>query len=81
MTSLKKFNAVFTPDKAGGFIVTIPTLPGCVTYGKNLSEAKKMAKDAIKAYLKSLERHGETLPSDEESYFTSVDIPFPAAYA
>lgn len=81
MTSLKKFNVVFTPDKSGGFIVTIPTLPGCVTFGKNLSEAKKMTKDAIKAYIKSLEKHGETVPSDEESYFTSVDVPFPVAYA
>lgn len=64
MTNLKKFNAVFTPDKTGGFIVTIPTLPGCVTFGKNLTEAKKMAKDAIKAYVKSLEKHGEIVPSD-----------------
>lgn len=81
MTSIKKFNIVFTPEKSGGFTVTVPTLPGCVTYGKNLSVAKKMAKDAIKAYLKSLEKHGETVPSDEESYFTSVDVPYPAAYA
>jgi len=81
MVNLKKYNAVFTPDKAVGFIVTIPTLPGCVTYGKNLSEAKKMAKDAIRVYLKSLEKHGEPVPSDEESYFASVDVPFPIAYA
>ena len=39
MISLKKYNIVFTPDKSG-FIVTVPSLPGCVTYGKTLSEAK-----------------------------------------
>lgn len=81
MTKIKKFNVIFTPEKTGGFTATIPTLPGCVTYGKNLSEAKKMAKDAIKAYLKSLKKHGEALPSDDESYFASVDVPFPIAYA
>lgn len=81
MTKIKKFNVIFTPEKTGGFTVTVPTLPGCVTYGKNLSEAKKMAKDAIKAFSKSLEKHGQTVPSDEESYFGSVDIPFPIAYA
>lgn len=81
MISIKKFNVVFTPEKSGGFIVTVPTLSGCVTYGKNLSQAKKMAQDAIKAYMKSLEKHGEAVPSDEESYFASVDVPFPIAYA
>lgn len=81
MVSIKKFNVVFSPEKSGGFTAIVPTLPGCVTFGKNLSEAKKMAKDAIKSYLTSLEKHGETVPSDDESYFTSVDVPFPIAYA
>jgi antitoxin HicB len=81
MTIIKKFNVVFTQEKSGGFTVTVPTLPGCVTYGKNLSEANKMAKDAIKAYLKSLAKHDEVIPSDEESYFRSVDVSFPIAYA
>lgn len=81
MTNIKKFNAIFTSEKTGGFTVTIPALPGCVTYGKNLNEAKKMAKDAIKAYLTSLGKHNEKMPSDDESYFASVDIPLPVAYA
>ena len=80
MISLKKYNIVFTPDKSG-FIVTVPSLPGCVTYGKTLSEAKKQAKDAIKAYLASLDKHGEVVRSDEETYFASVDVPFPVVYA
>jgi len=81
MTKIKKFNVVFAPEKSGGFTVTVPTLPGCVTYGKNLKEAKRMAQDAIKAYLTSLKKHGETVPSDDESYFASVDVSFPTAHA
>jgi len=32
----------------GGYQVTAPLLPGLITYGRDLEEAKKMAKDAIR---------------------------------
>ena len=33
-----------------GYTVTVPKLPGLVTEGSNLKEAKEMAKDAIRCY-------------------------------
>lgn len=51
------YNLIFNPEPKGGFTVIVPSLPGCVTYGKDLNEAKKMAKEAIKAYLASLKKH------------------------
>jgi len=42
--------------------------------GRNLKEAKKIAIDAIKGYIVSLKKHKELIPTDEESFFTSVDI-------
>ena len=36
-----QFNVVFKPEKEGGFTVLVPLLPGCVSYGKTLEEAKK----------------------------------------
>lgn len=53
------YNLIFKPEPEGGFTVIAPSLPGCVTYGKNLNEAKKMAKEAINAYLASLKKHLE----------------------
>ncbi len=46
-----QFNVVFRPEKEGGFTATVPLLPGCVSYGKTLSEAKKMIADAIDGYI------------------------------
>jgi len=40
----------------------VPSLPGCITYGKNLQEAKEMAVDAIKGYIISLKKHKECIP-------------------
>ncbi len=34
----------------------MPALPGCVTEGDPLDEAREMAKDAIRCYLESLDK-------------------------
>lgn len=47
------YNAVFENNGAG-YTVTIPNLPGLVTEGDNLKEAREMAKDAIRCYLGAL---------------------------
>jgi antitoxin HicB len=53
------FNVVLRPEPQGGFTAMVPVLPGCVTYGRTLSEAKSMAKDAISVCIQSLKKHGE----------------------
>jgi predicted RNase H-like HicB family nuclease len=60
--SRRHFNIVLRPDPEGGFTVIVPALPGCVTYGRTLTEAKKMAKDAISGYVASLGKHNEMIP-------------------
>ncbi len=37
-----------------GYTVTVPSLPGLVTEGDNLNDARAMAKDAIRCYLEAL---------------------------
>ncbi len=68
------YNLVFKPEPEGGYTVVVPSLPGCVTYGKTLEEAKEMAEDAIKGYIASLKKHKEPVPTDESSFFTTLDV-------
>ena len=68
------YNLIFKPEREGGFTVIVPSLPGCVTYGKNLEEAKEMARDAIKGYLYSLKKHKEAIPSDADNFVATIDI-------
>jgi len=74
MNKLLRYNLIFKPEPEGGFTVIVPSLPGCVTYGKNLKEAKKMAHDAIFGYLQSLKKHNEIIPSDNNDFVSSIDI-------
>lgn len=48
-----QYEVVFDPNGAG-YTVTVPKLPGLVTEGSNLKEARIMAKDAIRCYLEAL---------------------------
>jgi antitoxin HicB len=43
----------------------VPSLPGCVTFGKSIEDALEMAKDAIVIYVETLISHDEYVPSDE----------------
>lgn len=57
-----QYTAVFEPAAEGGYTVTVPALPGLVTEGDTLDEARAMVKDAIRGYLESLIKHGEDIP-------------------
>jgi len=48
---------MITEEPEGWYTVTVPMLPGCVTFGKNLGEAKRMAREAIELYIESLVAH------------------------
>ena len=45
----RTYTFVFDPDAEGGFVVPCPALPGLVTHGVTLEEARNMARDAWKA--------------------------------
>ncbi len=58
------FTAVFEPAEEGGYVVTVPALPGCISEGDNYEEALGNIKEAITAYVESLKKHGEPIPPD-----------------
>jgi len=46
--------------------VLVPSLPGCITYGKTVEEAIEMARDAITGYVESLIEDGEAVPMEDD---------------
>jgi antitoxin HicB len=61
------YRIILKPEPEGGFTVTVPALPGCVTYGETLDEARLMASDAIQGYLASMEKHAEPIIDDTDT--------------
>jgi antitoxin HicB len=70
------FNIVLRPEPDGGYTALVPALPGCVTYGRTLEEARVMAKDAISGYIASLRKHGDPIPTDDNTLLASLDLEY-----
>jgi predicted RNase H-like HicB family nuclease len=60
------FTVLYEPAEEGGYVVKCPALPGLVTEGDTLEEARTMAEDAIRGYLESLRKDGLPVPEDKK---------------
>jgi predicted RNase H-like HicB family nuclease len=77
--NVSKFTAVFEEDPDGGFVVSVPALPGCLSSGQTFEEARKNIQEAITVYLETLKENGEALPETSgETVFATVLAPLPA---
>ncbi|MBK9271440.1 MAG: type II toxin-antitoxin system HicB family antitoxin [Saprospiraceae bacterium] len=61
-------------EDEGGYTVTVPVLPGCITYGEDLDEALAMAKEAIALYIEELDERGEKIPDDSDTLEYSISL-------
>jgi antitoxin HicB len=57
-----RYSVLFEPAEEGGYVVTCPALPGLVTEGDTLDEARAMATEAIRGYLESVAKDGLPMP-------------------
>ena len=59
-----KFTVILEPQEEGGFTVTVPALPGCISEGETRNEALGNIKEAIELYIKVLKEDGKPIPQD-----------------
>jgi antitoxin HicB len=62
----REYEVVLIPEEEGGYSVTVPALPGCVSQGETREEALAMIREAIEGYLESLEAAGDPVPGPVE---------------
>lgn len=55
------FPAIFEYSE-GSYTVTFPDLPGCITEGKDIDDAIKMAKEAMELHLYNMKDDNEKIP-------------------
>ena len=68
------YNVILEEDPDGGYTVHCPALPGCFSQGDTKEEAIKNIKEAILAYLESLEKDKENIPEDVETIIVPVKV-------
>jgi len=58
----------------GGYTVSVPALPSCITYGEDVDEAMAMAKEAVELYIEELKERGDTIPDDSNTLEYSLNL-------
>ena len=68
------YKILLQKEQEGGYTVSVPVLPGCITYGENIDEAIAMAKEAIELYIEELTERGEVIPDNNETLEYSLNL-------
>ena len=69
-----KFKIKIELDEDGWYVVTVPTLPGCISQGKTEEEAKKNIAEAIELHLRALAEDGIPIEHQEGIKETFVSV-------
>ena len=62
------------PTWESGYQVIVPVLPGLITYGRTLAEAREMARDAIRCHLEGMRKAGEPIPDERKAHKEKLRI-------
>ena len=68
------FKILLHKEPEGAYTVTVPALPGCITYGENVDHAIEMAKEAIELYISELKEAGKEIHDDSTTLEYSLNL-------
>ncbi len=74
-----EYTVIFEPAEEGGYVVSVPAIPGCATQGETFEEASVNIKDAIQGCLAVLKGEGEEIPQEKaDIVITKIFVTNPA---
>ena len=68
-----RYTVVLEAEADGGYVVTVPVLPGCVSQGDSRAEALANVREAIALYLEDCEAAGEPVPTEAGKEFVEIE--------
>jgi predicted RNase H-like HicB family nuclease len=72
---MRQYIALIHKDADSDFGVSFPDLPGCVTAGTTLEEARDMAAEALALHLEGMEEDGAEIPEPSSLDSVMADAP------
>jgi predicted RNase H-like HicB family nuclease len=68
-----KYRVFLEQDEDGIYVAEVPSLPGCISQGVTRDEALANIKEAMEAYIESLEERGEPVPLPISEELVEID--------
>lgn len=70
----KSYTVIYEEDPEGGFVASVPSLPGCYSQGNTLEEAETNITEAIELYLETLHEESKELPEEHGIWQGRVEV-------
>jgi predicted RNase H-like HicB family nuclease len=67
-----KYTVVLEREADGGFVVSVPVLPGCVSQGDNRAEALANIREAVELYIEDCRLSGDPIPEEDSLEYVEL---------
>ena len=68
-----RYTVVLEQELDNGYVVSIPTLPGCISQGDTRVEAMNNIREALKLYLDDCREAGDPIPTEAGKEFLEIE--------
>jgi predicted RNase H-like HicB family nuclease len=68
-----RYTVFLEQEGDGGYVVTVPALPGCVSQGDTRPEALANIREAIDLYLEDCRDAGDPVPTEAGKEFVEIE--------
>jgi predicted RNase H-like HicB family nuclease len=68
-----RYTVVLEKEADGGFVASVPVLPGCVSQGDSRAEALANVREAIALYVEDCRAAGDPVPTEAGKEFVEID--------
>ena len=68
-----RYTVILEREEDGGYVESVPALPGCVSQGDNRGEALGNIREAIRLYLDDCAEAGDPVPVEDAREFVEID--------
>jgi predicted RNase H-like HicB family nuclease len=68
-----RYTVLLEPEADGGFVVSVPALPGCISQGDTRAEALANIREAIALYIEDCRDSGDRVPTENGKEFIEIE--------
>jgi predicted RNase H-like HicB family nuclease len=68
-----RYTVVLEREPDGGYIASVPTLPGCVSQGDDRDQALSNIREAIELYIEDCREAGDPVPTEAGKEFVEIE--------
>jgi len=68
-----RYTVILQQESDGGYVVSVPVLPGCVSQGDTRAEALQNIREAVELYLEDCLEAGDPIPAEENREYIEIE--------